>query len=76
MTPDIWIAIFTGLGVMVALTSGFGFWMFRIDRAVTRIEVLAGNYSEFRRDSLADRIGLRERITVLETLEKSKRGNA
>ena len=40
LSADAWVAVLTGVGVVVSLASGFTLWMKRIDRALVKASVL------------------------------------
>jgi hypothetical protein len=63
-SPDTWVAVWTAVGVMATIVSGFGFWMFRIDRAVQEIKRLNQGLTEFRVESARDRENIWTRMNA------------
>jgi hypothetical protein len=61
-SPEWWTAFFTGAGALSPFILGMGWWMFRIDRAISRIAHLGETLEEFKRESILDRGTIWNRI--------------
>jgi len=60
--PEWWMAFFAGVGAISPFILGFGWWMFRIDRAIGRVAQLGHTLDEFKRESIVDRDTIWNRI--------------
>ena len=61
-SPEWWTAFFAGAGALTPFILGLGWWMFRIDRAISRIAHLGETLEQFKRENISDRGTIWNRI--------------